>query len=111
MPSRWFPLLGLAFAITGIDKLFGVRGYRRAYRRLGWTERQMRAVGAAEVAGGVLVGTEATRKLGGAVLVLTSAKVLISELDQRDDELALARIGVLAAALTAFLPSTRRISG
>lgn len=109
--SLWFPLLGLAFAIAGTDKLFGGRGYRRAFRRLGWTEEQMRAIGTAEVAGGVLVATRATRKVGGAVLVLTSAKVLLSELDKHDDNMALARLGVLAAALTAFCPVTRRISG
>ena len=106
--SLWFPLLGLAFAVAGADKLFGERGYLRAYRRLGWTEKQMRAVGGAELAGGVLVATEATRKIGGAVLVLTSVKVLLSELERHDDNLALARIGVLAAALTAFFPSGRR---
>jgi hypothetical protein len=105
--SLWFPLLGLAFAIAGADKLLGARGYRRAFGRIGFTEEQMRAVGAAEVAGGVLVGTPATRKIGGAVLVLTSAKVLLSELDNKDEDLALARIGVLAAALTAFLPRAR----
>ena len=109
--SVWFPLLGLGYAVTGIDKLFGMGGYRQAYRRLGWSERQMRAVGAAEIAGGLLVATESTRMIGGALLALTSAKVLASELEHRDDELALPRLALLAAALTAFVPSRRRVSG
>jgi len=109
--SIWFPLLGLGFAVTGIDKLFGMARYPHAYQRLGWTDRQMRAVGAAEIAGGVLVATEATRPVGGAVLALTSVKVLAAELEHRDDDLALPRLALLAAALTAFCPMRRRSQG
>lgn len=109
--SLWFPLLGLGFAVTGIDKLFGMARYRRAYKRLGWTDRQMRAVGAAEVAGAALVACPSSRMVGGAVLALASLKVLASELEQRDESLAVPRLALLVAALTAFLPAGKRLTG
>ncbi len=106
--NLWFPLLGLGFAVAGIDKLFRTRGYRRAFRRLGWSEEQMRAIGAAEIAGGVMVATPSTRLIGGAVLAITSAAVLTSELNARDEQLAMPRLALLGAALTAFAPSRER---
>lgn len=106
--STWFSLLGLAFAVAGLDKLFSLRGYQRMFDRLGWTEEGMRLIGVAELSGGLLVTCPWTRRLGGAVLAATSAAVLASELNHEDGELALPRLAVLAAALTATGQGRRR---
>jgi DoxX-like family len=71
--SFWYPLIGLAFVVTGTDKLFGLRVYRRMFRELGWPEQQMKLVGAAELAGGTLLAADATRQLGGVLLAGASA--------------------------------------
>lgn len=102
--TTWFGLLGLGFAVAGIDKLFGLRSYERMFRHWGWSEEAMRAVGAAELTGGIMVGVPATRRIGGAMLAATSATVLTAELRRSEGKLAAPRLTLLAAALTAFLP-------
>ena len=103
--SFWFPLFGLACVITGADKLFGLRGYRRMFREWGWSQRQMRLIGAAELGGGVLLAAEATRPLGGTVLGLASAVVLGAEIWHRDTRRALPRLGLLATIVASVLPA------
>jgi uncharacterized membrane protein YphA (DoxX/SURF4 family) len=102
--SFWYPLLGLGFVITGTDKLFGMRAYRRMFRELGWSERDMRLIGTAELAGGTLLVAGATRLLGGALLAGASVAVLGSELRHRNANRALARLAVLAGVVTAVWP-------
>ncbi len=99
----WFPALGVAFAVAGADKLLAVGSYRRLPRDIGFSMAGMRAVAAGELAGGALLAAERTRRLGGAVLALSSAAMLAGELRHRQPALALPRLGLLAAALTAFL--------
>ena len=96
-------LVGIGMAVAGVDKLAGDRGYVRLYRHWGWSRQQMRAVGAAEVAGGTLINFRRTRRLGGAILAGASATQLTAELAHGDGGLALARTGVLAAALMSWL--------
>jgi hypothetical protein len=100
--SYLYPALGAAVAVAGGDKLAGNRGYRGMFRHLGWSQRDMQAVAAAEVAGGLLMGPRATRRLGGAVLSATSAALLVSELRHGDERLAVARGVVLLAGLAAL---------
>lgn len=100
-------LLGMGFAAAGSGKLGDQRGYRRLFRRWGWSEREMRLVGVAEIAGGLLVANPPTRKLGGAILALTSGTVLSAELRHSDGEMAAARAALLLAALSVFLPYRR----
>jgi uncharacterized membrane protein YphA (DoxX/SURF4 family) len=102
--SSWYPLIGLGFVITGTDKLFGMRAYRRMFRELGWSEKDMRLVGAAELAGGALLAARTTRLLGGALLAGASVIVLGSELRRKSANRALARLAVLAGVVTAVWP-------
>jgi hypothetical protein len=62
----------------------------------------MRAAAAAEVAGGLLVMSRRTRRLGGAMVALGSLAVLSSELRQGDAKLAVPRALVLLAAVAAM---------
>lgn len=102
------PLVGLGMAVAGLDKVAGDRTYERLFRHWGWTREQMRMSGAVELAGGLLMANRGTRRLGGAVMVGSSAALLATELRHRDDGMAAARIGVMVVALIAFLGSSRR---
>lgn len=101
-PSLWYSLLGLGFAVAGIDKLFGLRSYERLFRHWGWSKGAMQWVGAGELAGGLLVADGRTRRLGGAVLAATSASVLGAEIQHGDRGLALPRLALLGAAVLAL---------
>jgi hypothetical protein len=96
-------LLGLGFAVAGFDKLVGVTPYRNLARHWGWSDGDMRALGAAELAGGALVAWHPTRRLGGALLAAASAAALVEELQHRDNELALPRFGLFTAAMLATI--------
>ncbi len=102
MPSL-YPLLGLAVAMAGYDKLSGDRAYRQVFRELDWSESEMQAAAAAEVAGGIMMVPRFSRRLGGALVAATSATVLSSELERGDDRLAAYRGIVLLAGLAALL--------
>lgn len=101
---RYFvPLVGIGMAIAGADKLAGQRSYARMYRSWGWTPHQRQIAGAAELAGGTMMACPRTRSLGGAVMAGASLTQLTAELAHGDGGLALARLGVLGAALIALL--------
>ncbi len=104
--SHWFALLGLGFAAAGVNKLIGVRGYDTLARHWGWPRASMRRLGGIEFAGGLMVATPATRRLGGALLSGTCAFVLATELQNHDEQLGFARGGLLLAALTALIPGS-----
>ena len=72
------------------------------FRHLGWSRAGMKAVAAAELAGGALLAMRSTRTLGGAILAATSAAVLSSEVRHGDGSLALPRGLLLAAAVAAM---------
>lgn len=97
-----YKLLGAAFAVAGADKLFGDRGYEEMFEDLGWSREEMRLAAMAEVAGGLMLGLRATRRLGAAVLAGTSAAVLASEMREGRGELAGPRGLLLGAALVAL---------
>ena len=92
-------VIGAGVAIAGADKLLGDRAYEGMFRNLGWSQDQMRQVAAAEVLGGVLMILRPTRRLGAAIVLAASARVLAAELCVRDTKLAASRGGVLLAAL------------
>ncbi len=106
--SLWFSILGLGFAVAGTDKVFSQRGYEGMFRNWGWTEDQMRALGAAEIIGGLLVAPRATRVLGSALLIAASSAVLSEELRHGESRHAAPRLGLLLAAATALLPRAAR---
>lgn len=101
--SFWFPLLGLGFAITGADKVLEVRGYEKMFARWGWSREVLRIVGWAEFLGGVLVATRGQRRRGGMLLTTASTAVLTKELEHEETDLAVPRLGLLLAALSALL--------
>ncbi len=105
--SYLYPALGAAIATAGGDKLAGNRGYRRMFRHLGLSRDEMKAAALAELAGGLLMTTRATRRLGGALVTATSATLLISELRHGDENLAVARGLVLLTGLAALFAPGR----
>jgi uncharacterized membrane protein len=96
-----FRLVGIGFLVAGFDKVVGLKPYRRLARHWAWREQDMRTLGAAEMAGGVLLAMPATRRLGGAVLTAASAAALVAEAQHGDTALALPRLGLLGTALLA----------
>lgn len=101
------PIVGFGMAAAGLSKVSGDRTYQRLYQHWGWTREQMRLSGLVELAGGLLMANRRTRRLGGAVMVGSSAVMLSTELRERDDRMAAARSVVLLTALIALLGSSR----
>lgn len=99
--SYVYPVLGLAIALAGLDKIVGQRGYEQMFGHLDWTEGEMRAAAAAEVAGGLMMVPRETRVVGGVLVAAASAAVLASELRRRDAKLAVPRALVLLAGVAA----------
>jgi uncharacterized membrane protein YphA (DoxX/SURF4 family) len=104
MVRKWFPFLGLGFAVAGTDKLLGLGAYDRLFAKWGWSEGARQLVGAGEFAGGVLVASERGRQLGGWLLTMVSAAMLSTEIDRNERDLALPRFVLMLAAATALLP-------
>lgn len=88
-PKSCLPLLGTAFGVAGLDKLIGLRAYRRLARHWRWRDADMRLPGAAELTGGALLTCRRTQRLGGGVLVGASAAALAAEARHRDTALLL----------------------
>ncbi len=99
---------GVAIAVAGGDKLVDNRGYLGLFRKLGWSQDQMHAVAVAELAGGLFMTANATRRLGGAMVAVTSAIVLTSELQRGDNKMAASRGLVLLAGLLALMSKPSR---
>jgi hypothetical protein len=99
--TDFFPVAGAAVAVAGADKLIGNRAYSGMFRHLGWSDGEMRAAAAAEVAGGLLMVPRATRRIGGVLVAAVSAIVLASELRRGDGRLAASRGLVLLAGFFA----------
>jgi hypothetical protein len=100
-------VLGLGFALAGADKLLGQSGYRKLFGHWGWSSDAMKLVGAAEVAGGVLVASTWGRRLGGLALTAASTAVLTAEVERSETKLAVPRLLLLGAALLAAMPTPR----
>lgn len=101
--SFWFPLLGFGFALAGADKLLGLRGYERLFQRWGWRHTGQQLVGAAEFLGGVMVASPPLRRRGGQILSATSAAVFSKEMVRQETGLAMPRLALMLAAVTAAL--------
>jgi hypothetical protein len=102
-----YALLGAAFAVAGADKMSGDKGYEEMFEHLGWSQDGMRAVAAAEMTGGVLLGVRRTRRLGAGILAGTSMAVLASEMRRGEAKLAGPRGLLLLASLIALLAPDR----
>ena len=89
-------LLGLSFAFMGVLKLAGLQ--RAMFRRWGLSGRQMRAVGAIETLGALMVARPGTRTLGAAGLAALSVAMLVKEAGNGEAELVLPRLALLLVA-------------
>ena len=99
--SGWWQLaVGIGFAAAGISKIVAMPPQRRLFASWGWSEEDMRIMGAAELAGGVLVATPALRRFGAALLTSTSVCIALAELRHNDDKLVTSRLAMLLAAVT-----------
>ncbi len=98
-----YPITGASIAIAGADKLIGDRAYKSLFSDLGWSQADMRKVGAGEVLGGLLMVLKPTRRLGGAIVFAASTTMLLAEIKRGDPKLAAPRGAVLLAALGAVL--------
>jgi hypothetical protein len=105
---KWFPLLGLGFAVAGADKLLGMRGYERLFAKWGWSEPARQLIGAGEFIGGVLVASNGLRHLGACLLTAVSTAMLTAEVDRQELDMALPRSILLLAAASALLPTGGR---
>lgn len=105
--ANLYPIIGAAVALAGGDKLAGNKDYASMFRGLGWSKFDMQAAAAAEVAGGALMVPEATRRLGGAILAVTSAAVLMGEVQANEPKLALPRAALLLAGIAALVSPRR----
>jgi DoxX-like family len=102
MTRKWFPLLGLGFAIAGADKVLGLGAYDRLFEKWGWSNAARQLVGASELAGGALIASERLRHVGGWLLTAVSAAMLGAEIDRGERDLALPRFALMMAATTAL---------
>ena len=98
-----YPAIGASIVLAGLDKVIGDRAYRGMFQHLGWSEAEMRKVGAAELLGGALMMMKPTRRLGGAIVAAASASVLLAEMRQGELKLAASRGGVLLASMGAVV--------
>lgn len=100
--TGWWQLaVSLGFAAAGISKIVAVPPQRRLFASWGWSEEDMRIMGAAELGGAVLLATPALRRLGAALLTSTSVCIALAELRHRDDKLVTPRMAMLVAAVSA----------
>ncbi|GEM_PF-1440445 len=106
--SLFYPMAGAAIALAGGDKLAGNKSYDRMFHEMGWSQLDMRAAAAAEVAGGMLMLAPRTRRLGGFIVAIASGAVLSGELKADQTKLATPRAAVLLTALAAMIAPGRR---
>lgn len=100
-PYRWWQLVvSGGFAVAGVSKLLAVPPQKRLFASWGWSEDDMRIIGAAELGGAVMLATPAFRRLGAALLAATSTCIAMAELRHKDDALVTPRLAMLAAAVS-----------
>ena len=94
----WRLAVSLGFAAAGISKVVAVGPQRRLFASWGWSEDDMRIIGAAELGGAVLLVTPGLRRAGAALLTATSTCIALAELRHHDDKLVTPRLAMLVAA-------------
>ena len=98
---RWWQLaVSAGFAAAGVSKLVALPPQKRLFASWGWSEEDMRIIGAAELGGAVLLATPGLRRLGAALLASTSTCIAMAELRHHDDALVTPRLAMLVAAVS-----------
>ncbi len=102
-PGLWKTAVAVAFASAGIAKLVGIEQERGLFASWGWSEDDMRIIGAAELGGAAMLVTPSLAFLGGLLLAATSTCIATSEIRHKNDRLVTPRLGLLAAAASTML--------
>ena len=92
-------IVGLGFAAAGISKMLALEPQRRLFTSWGWSEEDMRLMGASELAGAAMLMTSPLRRLGAALLAADSICLALTEFRHEDDKLVTPRLGMLLAAV------------
>ena len=95
--------VGLGFATIGITKVLSLEPQRALFASWGWSEDDMRIMGASELAGAAMLMTKPLTRLGAGLLAATSVCLAITEFRHHDDRLVTPRLGLLAAAIASGL--------
>ncbi len=98
-PGLLQTIVGLGFAAAGISKMLALEPQRRLFTSWGWSENDMRLMGASEVAGAAMLMTRPLSRLGAGLLAANSVCLALAEFRHHDDKLVTPRIGMLAAAV------------
>ena len=99
--TGWWQLaVSLGFATAGLSKIVAIGPQRRLFASWGWSEDDMRIIGAAELGGAVLLATPPLRRAGAALLTATSTCIALAELRHHDDKLVTPRLAMLLAAVS-----------
>ncbi len=92
-------VVGLGFAAAGISKMLALEPQRRLFSSWGWSENDMRLMGASEVAGAAMLMTRPLSRVGAGLLAASSVCLAMAEFRHHDDRLVTPRLGMLAAAV------------
>ncbi len=98
-PGLLQTVVGLGFAAAGITKVLALEPQRRLFSSWGWTEDDMRIMGASEIAGAAMLMTKPLSRVGAALLAGSSVCLALTEFRHHDDRLVTPRLGMLAAAV------------
>lgn len=96
-------VLGASFGIAGLTKLLDFGVQRRLFRRLGYSQEFMHAVGAAEVSGALLLASPPSRRLGAAGLTAVAVGATAAVLRNRQLGLACSALPLLWMAAEAAI--------
>ena len=91
--------VGLGFAAAGITKVLSLEPQRSLFASWGWSEDDMRIIGASEVIGAALLMTKPLSRVGAGLLASSSICLAITEFRHHDDKLVTPRLGMLVAAV------------
>ncbi len=98
-PGLLQTIVGLVFAADGITKMLALEPQRRIFSGWGWSEDDMRLMGASEVAGAAMLLTKPLSRIGAGLLAASSVCLVMAELRHEDDRRVTPRAGMLAAAV------------
>ena len=102
-PGLWRMTVAVTFAAAGVAKLVPAASERKLFKSWGWTEDDMRIIGASELCGAALLVTPKLGFLGGLLLAATSTCIALTELRHGDDMLVTPRLALLAAATSTLV--------
>jgi hypothetical protein len=98
-PGLLQTVVGLGFAAAGISKLLALEPQRQLFASWGWTEKDMRIMGAAELGGAAMLMTRPFTSIGAGLLAANSVCLALTEYRHHNDRLVTPRLGMLAAAV------------